>query len=712
LCAACTQPKSSRETDADGDGYAAANDCDDGDAAINPGAAEVCDGVDNNCDGAVDDADVAVDASSLSTWYADTDGDTYGDAAASTEACAAPSGAVADGTDCDDGNGAINPGAPEACDDIDNNCNGAIDDADSTLDPTLATRWYADSDTDAYGDPDSFVDACIQPADTVTDSADCDDGDGAVNPDATEVCDGIDNDCDGAIDDGDDSLDLTTAATWYADTDSDGYGDPDSPVLACVEPTDAVADDTDCDDGDGAINPGAAEVENDGLDNDCDSTTADVSGGGTFDTSASVANIQGNYAFGNSGSSVSSGDLNNDGTADLFLGAISGPSGSTTAHVVYGPFSGSSSVSDAEAEIILPATWGGGSAIFDANADGTDDLWVGEWDASTGGASYLFLGPVTGNYTDADADAVVYGSTSDGRLGWFMHAEDDMTGDGLPDVVMGNYAASGAASRGGAAWVFSGAPSGNLTVADADGGLVGSAFFDVIGYQVSGGDVNGDGINDLVTTGTNGYSGTPGSAYVLFGPVTSVVSRTDADMQVNSTSSNAFGISLTASSDLNGDGYDDIVVGAYTDSGGGTTAGAAYVFLGDPAGATGLSEATADATLYGGSGQYLGVHLHGLGDWEGDGYGDLVVSSMYAASGQDDGAAYLFRGPLTGSVSLSDAFILVEGVSSDRSIASDVTTLPDQDGDGREELVLAAPATSAASLSTSGKTYIFHSSDL
>ncbi len=89
--------------DADGDSYAEGDDCDDQDPAVFPGAEERCDGVDNDCDGEVDE-----DASDAASWYADADGDGYGDAEVSTRACQAPSGYAADATDCDDGDAAVN----------------------------------------------------------------------------------------------------------------------------------------------------------------------------------------------------------------------------------------------------------------------------------------------------------------------------------------------------------------------------------------------------------------------------------------------------------------------------------------------------------------------------------------------------------------------------------------------------------------------------
>ncbi|HNI55778.1 MAG TPA: MopE-related protein [Chitinophagales bacterium] len=182
--------------DADGDGYTSDVDCNDADAAINPGATEICNGMDDNCNGDIDEGAGA-------TWYADADGDTYGDAASTTVACDMPEGYVADATDCNDADAAVNPGATEVCNGVDDNCDGNIDEG-----LTFET-WYADADGDMYGDAGASVSTCDgAPAGYVADAADCNDADAAVNPGATEVCNGIDDNCDGNIDEG---IDLSIA---------------------------------------------------------------------------------------------------------------------------------------------------------------------------------------------------------------------------------------------------------------------------------------------------------------------------------------------------------------------------------------------------------------------------------------------------------------------------------------------------------------------
>jgi hypothetical protein len=145
--------------------------------------------------------------------------------------------------DCDDQNAAINPSAVELCDGIDNNCDDAIDN-----DATDAATWYTDADNDSFGDPGSATTACEAPTGAVSKHTDCDDGDSGVYPDAAELCDGVDNDCDADIDE-----DAIDRPSWYADADADGYGDAEVSVLACAPPSGFTDDDTDCDDTDARI---------------------------------------------------------------------------------------------------------------------------------------------------------------------------------------------------------------------------------------------------------------------------------------------------------------------------------------------------------------------------------------------------------------------------------------------------------------------------
>ncbi|NOY67936.1 MAG: hypothetical protein GXP53_00360, partial [Deltaproteobacteria bacterium] len=200
-------------------GYVTDNtDCNDTNNAVNPGADEICNNnIDDDCDGTTD-----INAVDQQTYYQDSDSDGYGDASVSTTACSLPTGYVADNDDCNDTDSAINPGADDVCDGVDNDCDGFVDN-DVDFQPT----WYADSDSDTYGDPNITLTQCDQPAGYVADNSDCDDTSAAINP----------------------------ATVWYADTDSDTYGDPTNTTAQCTQPAGYVADNTDCDDNDAAINP-------------------------------------------------------------------------------------------------------------------------------------------------------------------------------------------------------------------------------------------------------------------------------------------------------------------------------------------------------------------------------------------------------------------------------------------------------------------------
>ncbi len=271
-------------TDADGDGVVAADDCDDADASVFPGAEEVCDGIDNDCDGGID-----VDATDAATWYADADADGYGDADAAREACAQPTGWVDNADDCEDSDAAVSPEtrwyadadadgygdaatAVQACEAPSGMvANGDdCDDADATTSP--ASTWYTDRDGDGYGDATRATQACEQPSGTVADSSDCNDRDASVSPETLRYQDADGDgygdasstiascaDVSGYVDDATDCDDtdaaVSPATRWYADTDADGYGDPTSATASCTQPAGTVADASDCDDKDATRSP-------------------------------------------------------------------------------------------------------------------------------------------------------------------------------------------------------------------------------------------------------------------------------------------------------------------------------------------------------------------------------------------------------------------------------------------------------------------------
>jgi len=174
-------------SDADGDGYGFDDDCDDENAWVFPGAPELCDGLDNDCDDEIDEE--------LPTLYVDVDSDGFGNPDGDTTTACEADGYSPFGSDCDDFNDAVFPGAEEICDEVDNNCDGETDEG------MEESVWYIDEDGDGYGDPDGdSINYCGDPDGYSAYGTDCDDTNVDVNPDAYDSCDGFDNDCDDLVD--------------------------------------------------------------------------------------------------------------------------------------------------------------------------------------------------------------------------------------------------------------------------------------------------------------------------------------------------------------------------------------------------------------------------------------------------------------------------------------------------------------------------------
>jgi hypothetical protein len=225
-------------------------DCNDANPGVKPGAPEMCNGADDNCNGQVDDG------LTFSAYYADLDGDGFG-AGAAQQACAPVPGKVLTNTDCNDASASIKPGAPEACNGVDDNCNGQADEG------LTVSNYYPDADGDGFGSASAAAQPSCQPiTGRVTNNQDCDDTRVSVRPGAAEVCNARDDDCNGVVDNG------LTFSSWYADGDADGYG-AGAPVSACSQPTGRVANNTDCNDAAASTFPGAPELCN-GVDDNCD----------------------------------------------------------------------------------------------------------------------------------------------------------------------------------------------------------------------------------------------------------------------------------------------------------------------------------------------------------------------------------------------------------------------------------------------------------
>ena len=621
--------------------------------------------------------------------------------------------------DCDDGRAAVYPGASECCNGLDDDCDGTVDEADA-LD---ATTWYQDADGDGFGGSSGEVRACEAPAGWVDQEGDCDDGDAAVSPQADELCDGVDDDCDGSVDE-DDALDATT---WYPDADGDGFGGSSGEVRACQAPTGFTALSGDCDDDQPAVHPEAQEVCGDGLDNDCDGGAGDCLGPwGDISLAEAWVRFRGSSPEEFAGWAVGeAGDVDADGWPDLLIAArnAAGDIGSAAGavYLFHGPslaaLAGDVSLATADAILLgAAAEDNAGYAIAgpgDLNADGFADLAVGaklELADAVGG-TYIVFGPVSGQRDLSTADICLLGRSADDAAGTNLAAAGDIDGDGLPDLLIGASGESSAAERAGAVYLLPGSsmggllPEGDLSLAPTK--LLGEAADDAAGCHVGGGgDVDGDGYADLLvgSCGQDAGGSHSGAIYLWVGPVSGEHSLAAAGSKFVGASAGDYASRVANAGDTNADGYDDMFFGAYKADPEGSQTGAVYLVLGAPeVGQRGeQSLSLADARVPG-EGVCLGYGLAGGRDVDDDGYADLLAGD----SCHEDfrGVSYLLRGPLSGTVDLSSQAARLLGEADADYSGYAVSLLGDVDGDGFAELLMGAYGYDGAG-SSAGAAYL------
>ena len=573
--------------DRDGDTYASAaceggDDCDDDDDAVHPGAAEICNGKDDDCDG---------NQPAVPSWYADADGDGYGDPLNGVASCDPPSGYVATASDCNDADPNVSPEDPERCD------NAIDDDCDGTA--------VAGEDADGDG---FFADTCLG-------GDDCDDDAPEINVGAVDECgDGIDSDCSGR----DRSCgyegeyDLAEAsATLRSDLDSYDAG-------RLVEAGDVT--------GDGNDDVFVATLYGGGGYGGGYIVPGPVPGDGTLEENG--FRIDSSNATYGASRSIGLGDANRDGIEDVSFGA---PYASDNGqYIVFGPVTGDMELEhDADAWLTgRSGTYcGHGSDLGDLDDDGYEDAVIGAYWDNTGGRSsgtlFVEFGPLSGHVDlESDADVEIAGANQDEYAGRMVHAGEDINGDGVGDFAANAIGASTGGPQAGVVYVVYG-PAAIDSLDDADGSLVGAEAGAIAGTAFTVADFDGDGLADVASFAYIGG----GSVAITPGPASGEIDLATAETIIEATSMDQQLGSGLGSGDVDLDGVDELLIGAPGDSECGENwCGAAFLVFSPPTGTWEITD-VARASFRGvrqsdQSGQGVAI-----GDLDGDGSGELIIGA-------------------------------------------------------------------------------------
>jgi len=396
-----------------------------------------------------------------------------------------------------------------------------------------------------------------------------------------------------------------------------------------------------------------------------------------------VSNQSGAY-FGYS--VASAGDVNADGFSDVIVGSprhSNGEYDEGRAYVYLGSPSGLALTPDWTAESDQAGAWFGHSVASagDVNADGYGDVIVGsfqfDWDVLDEGRAFVFLGSASGLATSPAWTAE--GDQSLAEFGVSVACAGDVNGDGYGDVIVGAHQSSLDQLLEGCAFVYLGSASGLATSPawTAEGDQTGSFFGSSV---ANAGDVNGDGYSDVIVGayGVNDPQTDVGGAFVYFGSTSGLATR--PSWIAKGSTGSLFGFSVGSAGDVNADGYSDVIVGSPRLSNVELDEGRACVYLGSPSGLATIPEWAA-----------LGARsASAAGDVNGDGYGDVVLGKSDFDNGQfREGGAFVYLGSPSGPA-VSPAWA-AEGDQEDSHFGHLVASAGDVNGDGFGDLIVGAP---------------------